>query len=75
MSGLGEQLNGLSAVRAECQKRRAELEAVGRRVEGYFRQHDQAVGEIALGSLDSALRGQRGGAWRLSRGPGPTGRR
>ena len=58
MSGLGEQLNGLSAVRAQCQKQRGELETVGRRVEGYFRQHDQAVGEIALGSLDSALRGR-----------------
>jgi hypothetical protein len=56
MSGLGEQLNGLSAIRAECQKRRGEMEAIGRRVEGYFRQHDQAVGEIALGSRDSALR-------------------
>ena len=58
MSGLGEQLNGLSAIRAECQKRRAELEGVGLRVEGYFRQHDPAVSEIALGSLDSALRGR-----------------
>ena len=58
MSGLGEQLNALSAVRTECQKRRGELEAVGRRVEGYFRQHDQAIGEIAMGSLDSALRGR-----------------
>jgi hypothetical protein len=58
MSGLGEQLNALSSLRAECQKRRGELETVGRRVEGYFRQHDQAVGELARGSLESALRGR-----------------
>ncbi len=57
MSGLGEQLNALSAAHAECQKRRGELEMVGRRVEAYFRQHEQAVGEIAPGSLDGALRG------------------
>jgi hypothetical protein len=58
MSGLGEQLNALSSLRAECQKRRGELETVGRRVEGYFRQHDQAVGELARESLDTALRGR-----------------
>ncbi len=56
MSGLGEQLNLLSAARAECQKQRGELETRARRVEGYFRQHDPLVGEIARGSLDSALR-------------------
>jgi hypothetical protein len=56
MSGLGEQLNLLSAARGECQKRRGELEALDRRVEGYFRQHDAVVGEMARGSLDSALR-------------------
>ncbi len=58
MSGLGEQLNLLSAVRGECQKRRGELEALDRRIEGYFRQHDPVVGEMARGSLDSALRGR-----------------
>ncbi len=58
MSGLGEQLNALSRLRADCQKRRGELESAGRRVEGYFRQHGQAIGEIAVGSLDSAIRGR-----------------
>ncbi len=74
MSGLGEQLNLLSAARSECQKRRGELEALDRRVEGYFRQHDPIVGEIARGSLDSALRAGRR-SWPASGRPGPTGRR
>ncbi len=58
MSGLGEQLNALSAMRAECQKRRGELDSSTRRVEGYFRQNDQVVGEMARASLDSAQRGR-----------------
>jgi hypothetical protein len=56
MSALGEQLNILSAARDECRKRRGELEALGRRVEGYFHQHDDAIGELARGSLDTAVR-------------------
>src|SRR5204862_174732 len=58
--GQGDQAHGnaLSAVRAECQKRRGELESRGRRVQEYLRQHDPIVGEMARSSLDAALRAQ-----------------
>jgi hypothetical protein len=58
MSGLGEQLNALSAVRAECQKRRGGLQSRGRCVEGYLRQHDGIVGEMAKSSLAAALQAE-----------------
>ncbi|HZW31691.1 MAG TPA: hypothetical protein VFF52_13345 [Isosphaeraceae bacterium] len=54
MSGLGEQLNALTTIRGACQKRRGELEALARRVEGYFRQHDSILGAMARNSLDAA---------------------
>jgi hypothetical protein len=58
MSGLGEQLNALSAVRDECRRRRGELEALGRRVEGYFRQYDPRIGRMAREQLEEATRGR-----------------
>jgi chromosome segregation ATPase len=58
MSGLGEQLNALTAVRNECQKRRSELETRSRQVERYLREQDRLIGEIARGSLASALQRQ-----------------
>ena len=45
-------------MREECRKRRGELEAVSRRVEGYFRQHDPELGTMALDILDQARRGR-----------------
>jgi hypothetical protein len=58
MSGLGEQLNALAAVRGECRKRRAELETRARQVGRYLREHDPIVGEMARSSLAAACQGQ-----------------
>jgi uncharacterized membrane protein YgcG len=58
MSGLGEQLNALAALRGECQRRRGELEALGRRVASSLRQHDPILGAMAHDSLAAALEAQ-----------------
>ena len=58
MSGLGDRLNALTAVREECHKRRGELEAVSRRAEEFFRQYDPELSTMALDILDQARRGR-----------------
>ncbi len=58
MSGIGDRLNALTAVRDECRKRREELEATGRRVEAGFRQNDALIGTMALDILEEARRGR-----------------
>ena len=54
MSGIGDSLNALSAVRDECRRRRGELDAAIRRVEGDFRQNDPMISTMALDILDQA---------------------
>lgn len=58
MSGIGDRLNALSAVRDECRRRRGDLDAATRRVEGAFRENDPMVGTMALQILDEARRGR-----------------
>jgi hypothetical protein len=56
MSGLGEQLNGLIAVRNESRQLIENLAARQRQVETYIRQYDAIVGNAARESLASARR-------------------
>jgi hypothetical protein len=58
MSGIGDNLNALAAVRDECRRRRGELDAASRRVEGYVRQNDPMVSTMALDILDQARYGR-----------------
>ncbi len=58
MSRIGEQLNALTALRDECRRRRGELDAASRRVDGYFHQNDSLVSTMALDLLDQAGRGR-----------------
>jgi septation ring formation regulator EzrA len=56
MSGIGDNLNALSAVRDECRRLRGELDAAIRRVEDDFRRNDRKVSAMALDILDQARR-------------------
>ncbi len=56
MSAISDRLNALTSVRAECRKRRDELEAASRQVEDVFRRNDPLVGSMALDLLGEARR-------------------
>ncbi len=56
MSGIGDRLNALTAMRDECRKRRDELEAAARRVEDVFRRNDSLVSTMAVDLLGEARR-------------------
>jgi septation ring formation regulator EzrA len=56
MSGLGNQVNTLTALRDDSRRRRGELEALARRVEGYFRQNDPLVSAVVRDVFDKAGR-------------------
>jgi hypothetical protein len=54
MSGLGEQLNALTAVRNECRALNEDLAARERQAEVLIRQNEAIVSDVARNSLDSA---------------------
>ena len=74
MSGIGDRLNELSAIRDDSRRRRAELDAASRRVEDFFRQNDPMVGTMASRSSNRLVAGARRCSPRSSSRV-PTGRR
>src|SRR5262249_17832673 len=57
-SGIGANRKPLAAGPDECRRRRGELDAASRRVEGYVRQNDPMVSSMALDILDKARHGR-----------------